>query len=188
MQFRMKLAAVAASGGAAALMLAGPAVASVPAGSPAWTTGREVVHGQLHGKAAWIQATTSNPRIPVKFRGMIRTHGVVGLGNPSSSTHSIRTPVGKFTVRIIRMSQRAKVLNPRICRLQLTVNGAFAVRGRKSTGVFHRASGHGRLHIRFTFNFPRTSGGRCDYSSHAIPSRRGGVIGFRLVIPALRVI
>src|SRR5262249_35933366 len=97
MQFRMKLAAIAASGGVAALMLVGPAVASVPAGSPAWTTGREVVHGQLHGKAAWIQATRSNPRIPVKFRGVVRTHGIVSLGNASSTTHSIRTRVGRFT-------------------------------------------------------------------------------------------
>lgn len=187
MQFRMKLAAVAASAADVALMLAGPAVASVPAGSPAWITGRELVHGQLHGKAAWVQATKANPRVPVKFRGVVRTRGVVGLGNSSSSTHSIRTRVGKFTVRIIRMSQRAKVLNPKLCRLQFTVNGTFAVRGRKSTDAFHGASGHGRLHIRFTFNYPRTSGGKCDYSTHAIPSRRGGLIAFRLVIPALRI-
>jgi hypothetical protein len=112
---------------------------------------------------------------------------VVSLGNSSASTHSIGTPAGRFTVRIIRMSQRSRVLNPAICRLQLMVTGSFRVRGGKSTGAFRGATGRGRLHIRFAFNYPRTTGGKCDYSSHAVPSKRGGVIAFRLVIPALRV-
>jgi hypothetical protein len=79
------------------------------------------------------------------------------------------------------------VLNPAICRFQYSVTGTLAVRGRKSTGAFAHARGHGRLRARFTFNYPRRSSGKCNYSNSAVPSKHGGLISFRVVIPALTV-
>jgi hypothetical protein len=188
MQLRKKLAALAVTAGAASLVLAGgPAGASTHPVRPAWTTGREVVHGALYGRAAWIQAGKKNPRVPVRFRGIVRTRGVVGLGSTKSRTHSIRTPDGWFTVRQVSSHSSQKVVNKAICRLQFTLTGTVVMRPRHSTGVFAGATGRGRVRLRFTFNYPRRASGACNYSNSAVPSRHGGLITFRLVMPALTV-
>lgn len=184
MQLRIKLAAIAVAGSAAALGLsAGPAVASTHAS----TTGREVIFGAVHGKAAWIQGSKASPKVRVRFRGVVKTHSVVSLGSSASSTHSLKTPVGKLTVRLSNMHNRAKVLNKAICRLQYSVTGTATVRGSKSTGAFAGATGQGPLHVRFTFNYPKRPNGKCNYSNNAVPSKHGGLISFRLVFPALTV-
>jgi len=188
MQFRMKLAALVAAGSAASLVLVGgPAGASTHAARPAWTTGREVVHGALHGRAAWIQGGKNNPRVPVKFRGVVHTHGVVGLASSKARTHAIRTPAGWFTVRLTSDHNSRKVLNRAICRLQYTTTSTLVMRPRRSTGAFWGATGHGRVRVKFTFNYPKRRSGKCNFSNSAVPSKHGGLISFRLVIPALTV-
>ena len=80
MHLRMKLGAVAVASPASLALTVAPAMASTQASA----TGPEVVHGALHGKAAWIQGGKANPKVPVRFRGLVRTRGVAGLG-PSKS-------------------------------------------------------------------------------------------------------
>ena len=188
MQLRMKLATVVVAGSAASLVLVGgPAGATTHAAGPAWTAGREVVYGALHGRAAWNQGEKKNPKVPVKFRGVVRTHGVVGLGSSKPRTHAIRTGAGWFTVRLTSNHNSQKVLNKAICRLQYTSTSALVMRPRRSTGAFAGAIGHGRVRVRFTFNYPKRPSGKCNFSNSAVPSKHGGLISFRLVIPALTV-
>jgi hypothetical protein len=179
----MKLGALAAACAASFALMAVPAMASTHVS----TTGPEVVFGALHNKAAWIQASKANPRVPVKFRGVVRTRGVVGLASSSSKTHFISTAAGKFTVRIIRSHQSFTVVNPRICRGADTIALTFAVNGAKSTGAFAGASGRGAGRVIFAFNYPRRPSGKCNYSNSATPSKHGALISFRLIIPALTV-
>lgn len=182
MHLRMKLGAIAVASAASLVLTAGPALAS----THTTTTGPEVAYGALHNKAAWEQGGKQNPKVPVRFRGIVRTHGIVGLGG-NSRTGTIRTPAGKFAVRFISTRNSQKVVNPRICRLQDMTTVTFAVSGRKSTGRFAGASGHGQANVTFTFNYPRRSNGKCNYSSSAVPSKHGGLISFLLVVPALTV-
>jgi hypothetical protein len=79
------------------------------------------------------------------------------------------------------------VLNPRICRLQDKISFTFTMNTRRSTGAFARASGHGAGVIVFTFNYPKRSNGRCNYSNSAVPFKHGGLIAFRLVVPRLTI-
>jgi hypothetical protein len=166
MQLRMKLASVAMAGGAAALILAGgPALASTHAS----TTGPEVIYGQLHGKAALANA----PLIPVKFRGVVKTRGVVNLGGPSNAkNHKIPTPVGKYAVRLTS-DHSSTSLNKRTCRVRYKETDSYVVRGGKSTGVFAGASGHGTVHIKFAFTVSRYRSGKhmgqCNTSNSGYP-------------------
>lgn len=91
MHLRMKLGAVAVASAASLALTLAPAIAPAMASTQASATGPEVVHGALRGKAAWIQGRKANPRVPVRFRGLVRTRGVVGLGPSKSRTHTIRT-------------------------------------------------------------------------------------------------
>jgi hypothetical protein len=179
----MKLGAVAVASAASLALTAGPAVASTQAS----TTGREVIYGALHNKAAWDQGGKANPKVPVKFRGVVRTRGVVGLGSSKSKTRTLRTRAGKFTVRLSHSHTKAKVLNPAICRLQYAVTAATTMVGSKSTGAFAGATGRGKVRVIFTFNYPKRSNGKCNYSNSAVPSKHGGLISFQLIVPALMV-
>lgn len=187
MHFRMKLGAVAVASAASLALAVAPAVAGTMAGTRPSITGREVVYGALHGKAAWVQGSKANPKVPVRFRGVVRTRGVVGLGSSKARTHTIRTRAGKFSVRIIRSRSSQRVLNPRICRMQDTVSFTLAMNSRRSTGAFAGATGRGAGRVRFTFNYPRRPNGRCNYSNSAVPSKHGGLISFLLVVPRLTV-
>jgi hypothetical protein len=181
MQFRMKLAAMTA-GVAVALIAAAPAGAAT---APSWVTGREVVHGSLHGHAAWVQATRRTTRVPVWFRGVVATHGTVSLGGGHSRNASIWTPAGRFAVRFIRTRNHSH-LNRRRCRVTSTTTVLLRMHGDHSTGVFRGATGRGAVVVRFAFNF-RKHHGSCSITRHSVPSRRGGVISFRLVVPRLSV-
>ena len=183
MHLRMKLGAVAVASPASLALTVAPAMASTQASA----TGPEVVHGALHGKAAWIQGGKANPKVPVRFRGLVRTRGVAGLGPSKSRTHTLRTRAGKFSVRIVKEHHSQRVLNPRICRSQDKISFNFTVNSRKSTGAFADATGRGAGDIVFTFNYPRRPNGTCNYSNSAVPSKHGGLIAFRLAVPSLTV-
>ncbi len=183
MHLRMKLGAVAVASAASLALTLAPAMASIQASA----TGPEVVHGALHGKAAWIQGGKANPKVPVKLRGLVRTRGVVGVGPSKSRNHAIRTRAGKFSLRVIKEHDSQRVLNPRICRLQDKISFTFTMNTRKSTGAFAGATGRGAGTIVFAFNYPRRPNGKCNYSNSAVPSRRDGLIAFRLVVPRLTV-
>jgi hypothetical protein len=187
MQVRMKLAAVIAASGAAVLLAGGPALAGTPAGHPAWVTGAEVIHGALHGRAAFIEASKKNTRVPVRFHGLVRTDGVVSLSGGNGRHGSIKTRAGRFAVRFIHSHQSFRVLNRRICRAEFTDSVLFVVRPGHSTGVFHQATGRGAARIRFVFNFHRRASGRGNFGNNAAPRRHGGKIEFTAVVPRLTV-
>ncbi len=166
MQLRMKLATIAMAGSASALVLAGgPALAS----THALTTGREVIFGQVHGKAA----LANSPMVPLKFRGVVRTHGIVNLGGPGNArNHTIPTPAGKYAVRLTSKHVIQSV-NKMTCRAVFKETDSYVVRGGASTGTFAGASGHGKVHIKFAFTVSRyTSGkhkGECNTGNSGHP-------------------
>jgi hypothetical protein len=166
MGIRTKLAALTVAGGAASLVLAStPALAS----AHAVASGPEIITGQLHGRAA----LASSPRMPVRFRGVISTRGVVSLGGSSHRhNHVIPTLAGRYALRLTSMHQTDSV-SRRTCRVVYQETDRYVVRGGASTGVFAGASGHGMVHIMFTFTTSRyTSGphrGQCNLSNSAKP-------------------
>ncbi len=187
MQVRIKLAAVIVASGAAVLVAGAPALAGTPAAHPAWVTGPEVIHGALHGRAAFIEASRRVTRVPVRFRGVVNTRGIVALNGSMGRHGSIRTLAGRFAVRFIHSHQHFRVLNRRICRAEFTDHVVFAVRPGHSTGAFHQATGHGVARIRFVFNFHHRANGKCDFSNNAKPRKHGGRISFTAVVPRLTV-
>jgi hypothetical protein len=183
MLFRMKLAAVAAAGCATALtMAAGPGIASAQVTRVHRASGREIVLGEVHGREAVIIGGQRRPKIPVRLFGVVRTSGIVGIGD--TKRHTVVTPVGKLIVHEVSSHEKSKLLDPRICRVETTIRGTFVVRPDRSTGVFKGATGTGGVHLRFTFNFPKRNG-KCFYGSGAVPSARGALISIRVEIPRL---
>jgi hypothetical protein len=183
MQLRMRLAAMAVAGSAAALLLAGgSAVASAHTTHSAPTTGPEV--GRHVGKESYAAATKKNEPLPVKLTGVVNTHGIIILGG-SFGTHTITTPVGRFALDAVSEQVRNKILSSSTCHLQVTVTNKIVVVGHKSTGVFAGASGKGAVVIKFRFFFPKKANGTCNYGGQAL--KHGGQIAFGLLIPALTV-
>lgn len=184
MQLRMKLAAVAVAGGAGALVLAGgPAVASVHASA----TGPEVIYGQVHGKAALANA----PVVPLKFRGVVRTRGVVNLGGPGNArNHTIPTRAGKYAVRLTSR-HAAQSVNQMTCRVVYKETDTYVVRGGASTGAFAGASGHGKVQLKFAATVSRyTSGkhkGQCNTSNSGHPVRPNTAVASFLAVSTLTV-
>ena len=181
MQLRIKLGAVAVAGSAGALVLAGgPAVASTHA-----TTGPEVIYGQVHGKAALANA----PLVPLKFRGVARTYGVVNLGGPGNArNHTIPTRAGEYALRLTstHMSQSVSKMT---CRAVYKETDTYVVRGGASTGAFAGASGHGKVHIKFAFTVSRyTSGkhkGECNTSNSSHPVHTNTAVATFLAVSTL---
>ncbi len=184
MQLRMKLAAVAVAGSASALVLAGgPAVASTHAA----TTGPEVIFGQVHGQAALANA----PLVPLKFRGVVRTRGVVNLGGSGHArNHAIKTRAGKYAVRLTSMHS-TQSLNKMTCRVMFKEADTYVVRGRASTGAFAGASGHGRVHIKFAFTVSRYASGKhkgeCNTSNSGHPVHPNTAVVTFLAVSTLTV-
>ena len=182
MQLRMKLATIAVAASASALVLAGgPALASTHAS----TTGPEVIFGQVHGKAALANA----PVVPLKFRGVVRTRGVVNLGGPGNArNHTIPTRAGKYAVRLTSRHMSQSV-NKMTCRVAFKETDSYVVRGGASTGTFAGASGHGKVHIKFAFTVSRfTSGkhkGECNLSNSGYPVRPRTAVASFLAVSTL---
>jgi hypothetical protein len=164
-QFGMKFGALAVAGGAAALVLAaGPVAAGAqPAGGS--TTGPEVISGSVHGKPALANA----PTIPLKFRGLVNTHGAITLNNSPSKSHILKTPAGDLSVKL-GAKHNSQKSNAKTCRFTFTQEVTFTVEGATSTGAFAGDSGVGAAQVSFTGIVPRhTSGahkGQCNNNAN----------------------
>lgn len=161
------LGALAVASSAAALVMAGgPALAGAHKASKS-ITGPEVISGAVHGKAA----LANTPTIPVTFRGLVFTHGVVHLSNSKSSTHTLKTPVGDFTVKGTGQ-QTSQGMNKKTCRVMFTRDITVKVLGSKSTGAFAGTSGPGAARVTFAAIEPRFKSGSRRGSAMAMPNRR----------------
>jgi hypothetical protein len=183
MQYRIKLAALAVTGGAAALVLAGtPALASTHAHSKP-VTGSEQAYGMIYGKPA----TASNPTIPLVWGGLVGANGVFTPNGPAPGKgqhHTFDTSAGKLTVVVTAAPTNGQTANPKTCQFSYTTNVDFAAVGRQSTGEFARASGQGAVQVSESGYVPRyTSGkkkGQCDTSPNAPELNKGAVASFSL--------
>jgi hypothetical protein len=175
-RFIVRIGGIAAAGGAALLLAAGPALASTSA--RAWVTGPESISGSAFGKAA----NANNPRIPLVLRGVVTTTDRNFVLGGKGSTHTLRTPAGRLTVRGIGRQHTTEAANPRVCHLTFTIRQQFSFVGRASTGSFAGASGPGAYQVSFGAFYPRYSHGRhrgkCNFSEHAKPFNAGAVVTF----------
>ena len=183
MQHRIKIAALAVTGGAAALVLAGtPALASTHAhGKP--VTGLEKAYGMIYGKPA----TASNPTIPLAWGGLVGAHGVFAPDGPAPTKgqhHTFNTSAGSLTVVITAPPASSQAFNPKTCQFSSTTDVNFAALGNQSTGKFAGASGRGAVQFYEAGYVPRyTSGkkkGQCNTSPNAPELTRGAVASFVL--------
>jgi hypothetical protein len=184
MQHGIKLAALAMTGGAAALLLAGtPALASSHAPSRQPATGSEMAYGVIYGKPA----TASNPTIPLAWGGLVNARGVFTPNGPAPGQgqhHTFDTSAGKLTVVVTAAPTKGETANPKTCAFSYTTNVDFAAVGSQSTGKFARASGQGAVQVSESGYVPRyTSGkkkGQCNTSPNAPELTKGAVASFSL--------
>jgi hypothetical protein len=183
MQLRIKLAALAMAGGTAALVLAAaPALASSQAPSHA-ITGPEIAYGAVYGKAA----TANNPVIPLKWRGLVRAHGVFSPGGPAPKKgqhHTFVTSAGKLVVVVTAKPTSSQSFNVKACHFAFSTRVVFAALGGKSTRKFHGASGKGAVKVYFAGYGPRYKSGphkgQCNTSPNAPELAKGAVASFTL--------
>jgi hypothetical protein len=181
-RLRVTLGAVATAGGTAALVLAGvPALASTHAASAKTTTGPEVLSGAVHGKAANVNTT----RIPLTYRGVVNTHGVVTLGGGNVHKGSVKTVTsraGKLTIRVSDKPQTSQTFSSKTCKFTETLDLTYNVVGSKSTGAFAHSSGPGAVQVYFAAFAPRYKSGpkkgKCNTSNNAKPRNKGAVASF----------
>ena len=177
MQLRIRFAALAMAGGAAALVLAGtPAMASSHA-----ITGPETAYGAVYGKPA----TANNPVIPVAWRGLVHAHGTFSPNGPppaKGQVHTFITSAGNLTAKVTAAPANSQSSNLKTCHFAFSTRVVFAVVG--GTGKFHGASGKGAVKVYFAGYAPRyTSGpkkGQCNTSPNAPELAKGAVASFRL--------
>lgn len=164
------------------LFAGGTALASThTARSASWVTGREVITHDSH--ESYAEATKPGELLPLRLHGVVRTRGGIDLGGQSRN-REISTRKGSLDTVSTHRAIFNKVLSFRSCHLQTTVVDHLFVDGRRSSGAFFRASGHGTAVVRFRFFFPKVHG-RCDF--HDAAKGRGGRVAFLLVIPRLTV-
>jgi hypothetical protein len=179
MQLRIKLAALAVAGGAAALGLTGsPALASSQA-----ITGPESAYSVLYGKPAAV----NNPIFPVVWRGLVSAHGVFSPTGPTPKKgqhHTFTTSAGNLTVLVTATPTSSQSFDPKACRFSFTTYVVFAAVGSQSTGKFAGTSGPGAVQVYGAGDVPRyTSGkhkGQCNTSPNAPELAKGAVASFLL--------
>jgi hypothetical protein len=159
MQIRRKLAAIATVSAVSVALAAGvPALASSrPAASTA-VTGPEVIAGAVHGKKALANATI----IPLTWRGLVNTHSRINLGGKGphkGSSLTLKTPAGKFAIKVTRKPQSRQAFNGKTCRFSFTEDIVITVVGSKSSGKFAGASGPGAVQVAFAETAPRFKSG-----------------------------
>lgn len=183
MQLRIKLAALALAGGTAALVLAGtPALASSQAPNHS-ITGKETAYGAVYGKPA----TANNPVIPLKWRGLVRAHGVFSPAGPTPKKgqhHTFITSAGNLAAVVTARPISTQSFNVKACHFAFTTRVVFAAVPSKSTGKFTGAKGPGVVVVYFAGYGPRyTSGpkkGQCNTSPNAPELAKGAVASFLL--------
>jgi hypothetical protein len=183
MQLKTKLAALAMTGGTAALVLAGtPALASSHAGSKGMTA-PESAYGMITGKPA----TANNPNIPVDWAGLVGADGVFtpnGGAPKKGQDHTFTTSAGKLTVLVTAPPTNSETSSVKTCHFSSITDVVFTVVGSKSTGQFAGATGPGAVEVYFAGYGPKyTSGkkkGQCNTSSNAPELAKGAVASFLL--------
>lgn len=177
MKLRMKLAALAMAGGAAALVLAGsPALAS---SRP--VTGPEIASGAVFGKPA----TVNNPVIPVTWRGLVRAHGVFSPTGPTPKKgqhHTFATSAGNLAVVVTANPTSTQNFNPKACHLAFSTYVVFKVVGSQSTGAFAGTRGPGAVRVHFAGFVPRYKSGpkKGQCNGNAPELAKGAVASFLL--------
>jgi hypothetical protein len=180
MHLKMKLAALAMMGGAAALVLTGaPAFAS----SHAVITGPEIAYGAVYGKPA----TASNPTIPVGWRGLVNAYGTFSPNGPAPKKgqhHTFTTSAGKLAVVVTASPSTSQSINVKACGFSFTTYVVFAAVGSQSTGRFAGVSGPGAVQVYFAGYGPRYKSGpkkgQCNTSPSAPELAKGAVASFLL--------
>jgi hypothetical protein len=174
---KVRSAVLAAAVSAAALVLSGaPAIASTQSSHS--TTGPEVIYGETAGRAATVTA----PPIPLRLRGVVKTHdsGFV-LGNGHTRQHELVTPRGNLAVRLTGKHTTTERTDARTCRGVFVEDQTLRVLGGQSTGVFAGASGPGAVQIYFTAFSPRYKSGpkkgQCNFRSNKVRAR-GALVRF----------
>ncbi|HEY1732936.1 MAG TPA: hypothetical protein VGG23_00715 [Acidimicrobiales bacterium] len=165
-----------AAGGVAALAFAAvPAMASPSAPS---VKGPLAINGSVRGKAALANA----PKIPLDYRGVVTTSGVIDLGNGNATTHTLKTGAGNFVVTQSGKAQQSQTENPKTCHIAFVEDLVVKLDPTKSTGRFAGATGTGAAQITFAGTNPRyTSGphkGQCNFSENAEPTAKSAVATF----------
>jgi hypothetical protein len=181
-RFSMKLGAVAAAALSITFIAAGPAMAGT-SGHTRSISGNEYLDGAAYGRAAIAQTTT----IPLKLRGLVRTHSNFTLPNDNGPA-TIPTPKGNLVATQVGKDTSSYKLYP---HCYTVFNDYFAIKVTGGTGVFWHAHGPGRVHLVFAGYLPRyTSGphkGHCNLNGNPT-TPRGAVAALHAQVTPLTIV
>ena len=172
--------------GAAALAAAGLVTAgcgssgtSSSAASATPVTGTQTLTGSVSGQ----QALSGTSSIPLKLTGVVNTTATVKLGNGTTNPVMIKTSKGDLAVTHTAASTSQKLLSTKTCKFAFGQRTHYTVDGGKSTGSFKDASGNGTAVVTITGNLPKTSDGKCNLSSSAVPQPATARVSFAATGP-----
>jgi hypothetical protein len=173
---RRSIGGLAVAGGVAALAFAAaPAMASP---STASITGPLTINGTVHGKAALANVT----KVPLVYRGVVNTSGVLALGNGHATTHTLKTGAGHLTLTQTAKPAQSQTENAKTCHLSFGQDLALKLDPGKSTGSFAGATGKAAVDVTFSGTMPRyTSGphkGQCNFGENTSPITKTAVASF----------
>ena len=162
MNLKMRLAALAAAGGLAAIVPA--AVPASAAAHSAAVTGPEVISGTVYGRAPDVLLT----HIPVTLHGIVNTRAPgISLEPQNATTRTFETAAGTLILRNTgKVVTTSTSTNAKTCQSWYRESQPFKVWSGRSTGAFAGAYGPGVVQAYFAVVSARyTSGsdkGKCD--------------------------
>src|SRR5579875_1238228 len=162
-RLRRSIGGLAVAGGVAALaLMAAPALAAPASAS---VTGPLAINGSVHGAAAVANET----KMPLVYRGVVTTSGVLVLGNGNSKTHTLKAKAGDLVVTQTGTPQQSQTENAKTCHVAYTEDLVYKLQPTKSTRSSAGVTGTGAAQIGFSGTMPRyTSGskkGQCNFTA-----------------------
>jgi hypothetical protein len=125
-----------------------------------------------YGNETFVLSTdsaSSNPDFSVTASGLFAATGTFpGIGNGQNQSLA-RLPGGTFVVTHPAKDEKTTVqsVNASTCKIRFDQKGTFTVG--KGTGAYKGITGYGTDTSVFTATLPRTTDGKCDESSKAVP-------------------
>jgi hypothetical protein len=158
--------AIFAMAAATALLLSGPAQASVTTSHTHKISGNEYIAGAVFGKAA----LANTPTFPLRWRGLIRQRSqftVPGGNGGKGSSATLPSRKGGLELTLTsNFAFKLLYMNKRTCYSIGQTKATLMVDGATGTGLFKDASGNGSVTQIFGAFLPKNKNGTCNINGN----------------------
>jgi len=160
--------AVLGMAAATAMLLSGPAQASVTTDQTHAISGDENISGVVYGEAVLGNILT----FPLSWRGLISQSSEFTLPSGGSSSATLPSGLGGLEITLTsNFTFKILYMNSSTCYVVGQTSGTIAVDGASSTGAFKGASGSGSLAETLGAFRPENPDGSCDIFGNLTDSR-----------------